>query len=230
MLMVILKDFNRLANTPVTFFVTDKLGNDHLLKGPVTPNCLTQPQTPVGDPDGRFWIGTMSYRRTIGAASVYRWDGPGTRPVRAWGGATTANGLGFSPDGALGYWTDTPTRTVTVFDYDARAGLVNPRPFVEIEEGAGKPDGLCVDAEGGVWVALHRGSAVRRYDAEGRLSEVVELPVNKVTACTFGGEDLDRLYITTSRENLPDDVEPASGSVYLAEVGVKGLEPLAFAG
>ena len=174
------------------------------------------------DPDGRFWIGTMSYRRTVGAASVYRWDGPGTRPVRAWGGATTANGLGFSPDGALGYWTDTPTRTVTVFDYDARAGLVNPRPFVEIEEGAGKPDGLCVDAEGGVWVALHRGSAVRRYDAEGRLSEVVELPVNKVTACTFGGEDLDRLYITTSRENLPDDVEPASGSVYLAEVGVKG--------
>ena len=182
------------------------------------------------DPDGRFWIGTMSYRRTVGAASVYRRDGPGTRPVRAWGGATTANGLGFSPDGALGYWTDTPTRTVTVFDYDARAGLVNPRPFVEIEEGAGKPDGLCVDAEGGVWVALHRGSAVRRYDAEGRLSEVVELPVNKVTACTFGGEDLDRLYITTSRENLPDDVEPASGSVYLADVGVKGLEPLAFAG
>ena len=102
--------------------------------------------------------------------------------------------------------------------------------LVEIEEGAGKPDGLCVDVEGGVWVALHRGSAVRRYDAEGRLSEVVELPVNKVTACTFGGEGLDRLYITTSRENLPDDVEPASGSVYLAEVGVKGLEPLAFAG
>ena len=119
---------------------------------------------------------------------------------------------------------------MTVFDYDARAGLVNPRPFVEIEEWAGKPDGLCVDAEGGVWVALHRGSAVRRYDAQGRLSEVVELPVNKVTACTFGGEDLDRLFITTSRENLPDDVEPASGSVYLAEVGVKGLEPLAFAG
>ncbi len=180
------------------------------------------------DPDGRFWVGTMSYEKVVGAAGVYRWDGPGTAPVLAWSGATTANGLGFSPDGELGYWVDTPTRTVTVLDYDARAGLADPRPFVDIDEGAGKPDGLCVDAEGGVWVALHRGSAVRRYDAGGRLSEVVELPVSKVTACTFGGEGLDLLFITTSRENLPDGVEPASGSVYACEPGVRGLEPLTF--
>ncbi|MCL3777284.1 MULTISPECIES: SMP-30/gluconolactonase/LRE family protein [unclassified Actinomyces] len=182
------------------------------------------------DPDGRFWIGTMSWERVEGAAKVYRWDGPGTEPVVAWGGATTANGLGFSPDGTRAYWVDTPTRTITLLDYDAEAGLVDPRPWVTIEEGAGKPDGLTVDAEGGVWVALHRGGAVRRYDAEGRLSEVVEVGVSKTTACTFGGADLDRLFITTSREDLPEDVEPAAGSVYVTEVGVKGLAPLPFNG
>lgn len=182
------------------------------------------------DPDGRLWIGTMSWERVAGAAKVYRWDGPGARPVEAWGGATTANGLGFSPDGTRAYWVDTPTCTITVLDYDAQAGLVNPRPWVVIEEGAGKPDGLTVDAEGGVWVALHRGGAVRRYDAEGRLSAVVEVEVSKVTACAFGGDGLDRLFITTSRENLPDDVEPASGSLYVAEAGVTGLAPLPFRG
>lgn len=181
------------------------------------------------DPDGRFWIGTMSYERVEGAAAVYRWDGT-SEPVRAWGGATIANGLGFSPDGSRGYWIDTPTGRVTVFDYDAEAGLVEPRTFVEIPAEQGHPDGLTVDAEGGVWVAMHRGGAVRRFGQDGRLSEVVEVPVSKVTACTFGGEDLGTLFITTSRENLPDDVELASGSVYAAEVGVKGLEPLAFTG
>lgn len=182
------------------------------------------------DPDGRMWVGTMSYDKVVGAAKVFRWDGPGSQPVEAWGGATTANGLGFSPDGARAYWVDTPTRTITVLDYDAGAGLVDPRPWVVIESGAGKPDGLTVDAEGGVWVAMHRGGAVRRYDSDGRLSEVVTVPVSKVTACAFGGPGLDQLFITTSRENLPDDAEPASGSVYVCRPGAAGLEPLPFAG
>ena len=140
------------------------------------------------DPDGRFWIGSMSYDKAPGAASVHRWDGPGAEPQRAWGGATICNGLGFSPDGARAYWVDTPTLTVTILDYDAEAGLVDPRPFVTIEEGAGHPDGLTVDADGGVWVALNGGGSVRGYDAEGRLSETIEVPVRQVTACAFGGD------------------------------------------
>mgnify|MGYP000844298840 FL=1 len=180
------------------------------------------------DPDGRFWIGSMSYGKAPGVAAVYRWDGPGAGPRRAWGGATICNGLGFSPDGTRAYWIDTPTLTVTVMDYDAGAGLVDPRPFVRVEEGAGHPDGLAVDADGGVWVALNGGGAVRGYDTRGRLVETVEVPVRQVTACAFGGGGLDRLFITTSRENLPDDVEPAAGSVYVAEVGARGMEPLAF--
>ncbi|CED91389.1 SMP-30/gluconolactonase/LRE family protein [Actinomyces succiniciruminis] len=184
------------------------------------------------DPGGRFWIGTMPYAKTPGGATMYRWDGPGAAPVRAWGGATICNGLGFSPDGGTTYWTDTPTGTVVTMDYrpdDAdRGGLTDPRPFVSIDPAAGHPDGLCVDADGGVWVALNGGAAVHRYAPDGALDAVVELPVRQVTACTFGGDDYATLFITTSREDLPDDVEPAAGSIFAVAPGVRGLAPLPF--
>mgnify|MGYP002716929000 FL=1 len=101
---------------------------------------------------------------------------------------------------------------------------------MRIPEDAGHPDGLTVDAEGGIWTALNGGSAVHRYSPEGELTEVIELPFRQITACTFGGPDLDRLFITTSRENLPDDEEPAAGSIYAVEPGVRGMQPLAFGG
>lgn len=182
------------------------------------------------DPDGRFWIGTMAYDQAEGAAVVYRWDGPDGKPVTAWGGATICNGLGFSPDGTHAYWTDTPTGTITLLDYDADSGLVGPRPFVTIDPEDGHPDGLTVDAEGGVWTALNGGSAVRRYAADGTLDAVVELPVRQVTACAFGENGFGTLFITTSRENLPDDVEPAAGSVYAVDAGVRSMAPLPFRG
>ncbi|KAA9394858.1 SMP-30/gluconolactonase/LRE family protein [Kocuria coralli] len=182
------------------------------------------------DPAGRFWIGTMAYDQAEGAATVYRWDGPGHEPAVGWGDATVCNGLGFSPDHTLAYWNDTPTGQITVMDYDADRGPVDPRPLVRVQEGKGLPDGLWVDAEGGIWTAMNGGSAVHRYTPEGSLSEVVELPVTQVTACTFGGENLDRLFITTSRENLPDHAEPEAGSIYMVEPGVRGLAPLPFRG
>lgn len=182
------------------------------------------------DPRGRFWIGSMAYAQTPGAAEVFCWDGPGTEPVRAWGGATICNGLGWSPDGSRAYWIDTPTGVVTVLDDDPDRGLVDPRPFATIDPEVGHPDGLCVDAEGGVWVALYGGSQVQRFDDAGRLSAVVELPVGRVTSVTLGGPALDRLYITTSRENLPEGAEPEAGSVFVAEPGVRGMEPLPFRG
>lgn len=182
------------------------------------------------DPQGRLWLGDMAYEKTEGASSVYRWDGPGTEPQTAWDGATIANGIGWSPDGDLAYWNDTPTGRVTVFDHDPERGPVDPRAFVRIPEDAGHPDGLTVDSEGGIWTALNGGSAVHRYSPEGELTEVIELPVRQITACTFGGPDLDRLFITTSRENLPDDEEPAAGSIYAVEPGVRGMQPLAFGG
>ena len=100
-----------------------------------------------------------------------------------------------------------------MFDWSAETGLTNRRPFVRLEDGIGYPDGLTVDAEGGVWTALFGGSAVRRYDADGSLSEIVEVGPSLVTCPAFGGDDLDQLFITTSRENLPDDAEPDTGAL-----------------
>lgn len=142
---------------------------------------------------------------------------------------TISNGLEWSPDGTLAYYNDTETLRVDVFDDDG-TGLVERRPFVVVEDGTGHPDGLTVDAEGRVWVALNHGGVVHRYRPDGTLDEVVELPVRQVTACTFGGEGLDRLYITTSRENLAPDDEPQAGSLFRADVGVVGRPVREFAG
>jgi sugar lactone lactonase YvrE len=92
------------------------------------------------------------------------------------------------------------------------------------------PDGLTVDAEGGVWVALFGGGVVRRYTPEGRLDAVVEVPAAQVTACTFGGPRLDRLYITTSRENLAPGDDPLAGSLFAVDTGVTGRPVREFAG
>lgn len=181
-------------------------------------------------PEGRFFVGTMAYDRAEGAASLYRWDGPGTQPTTVMGEVTTSNGIGWSPDGMQAYYVDTATQTIALFDHDPEHGLTNHRTWATVDADLGSPDGLCVDSEGGVWVALNKGSAVHRYAPDGTLSERIEVPVRQVTSCTFGGPDLDRLYVTTSRENLSDDEEPAAGSIYLAEPGVRGLPPLPFAG
>lgn len=181
------------------------------------------------DPDGRFYCGSMAYDRTPGAGNVYRLDPD--RSVRVVvAGVTISNGIDWSPDGTLAYYNDTETGRVDVFDDEREAGLVNRRPFVTIDPDDGVPDGLTVDAEGGIWVALNGGGAVHRYDPDGTRSAVVELPVRKVTACTFGGDDLDELYITTSREDLAPDDEPMAGSLFRAEVGVRGRPVRAFDG
>ena len=122
------------------------------------------------------------------------------------------------------------THRIDVFDYDAEAGLSGRRPFATVPEADGLPDGLTVDREGGVWVALYGGAAVRRYGPGGELDAVLELPVTQVTACTFGGPGLAELYITTSRETLAESDQPPAGSVYVARPGVGGLPVVAFAG
>ena len=142
-------------------------------------------------------------------------------------GVTISNGLEWSPDGALAYYVDSATGRIDVFDYDRDRGLSGRRPFAEV---TGGPDGLTVDADGGVWVALYAGGAVQRFTPEGTLDEVIEVPVSKATACTFGGADLDQLFITTSREYLASDDEPAAGSLFVATPGVRGRPVREFAG
>jgi sugar lactone lactonase YvrE len=180
------------------------------------------------DPDGRFWCGSMAYDKTPGAAALYRLD-PGGDVHTELAGVTISNGLDWSPDGSLAYYDDTATHRVDVFDYDRVTGLTGRRPFVRLGE-RGRPDGLTVDADGGVWVALNGSGVVHRYTPAGALDVVVEVPTAQVTACTFGGPSLDQLFITTSREGMAPEDDPVAGSLFRADVGVAGQPVREFAG
>jgi sugar lactone lactonase YvrE len=179
------------------------------------------------DPDGRFYCGSMAYDKTPGAGSLYRLD-PDRSVELVVDGLTISNGLDWSPDGSLAYYNDTDTYRVDVFDYARDTGLTGRRTFVETPDL--RPDGLTVDSEGGVWVAFSNGSSVRRYAADRALDEQIELPVRKVTACTFGGPGLTQLFITTSREGLEPGEDPLAGSLFRAEPGVAGVPVREFAG
>jgi sugar lactone lactonase YvrE len=181
------------------------------------------------DPHGRFYGGSMAYDKRPGGGALYRLDPDGSvRSILE--RVTISNGLEWSPDGSLAYYADTATQRIDAFDYDGEAGLTSRRPFVDLSAEGLRPDGLTVDAEGGVWVALSNGGAVRRYTAEGKLDNVVELPARKVTACTFGGSRLDQLFVTTSREGLAADQYPLAGSLFRVDVGMAGIAAREFGG
>jgi sugar lactone lactonase YvrE len=143
---------------------------------------------------------------------------------------TISNGIEWSPDGSCAYYNDTATHQISLFDYDAEKGLTRRRVFVDLTMESKRPDGLTVDSEGGVWVALSNGGAVRRYTPNGVLDAVIEVPARKVTACAFGGSHLDSLFITTSREGVPPGEDALAGSMFRAVVGVIGLPIREFAG
>ncbi|TFV46261.1 SMP-30/gluconolactonase/LRE family protein [Blastococcus sp. TF02A_35] len=180
------------------------------------------------DPDGRFWCGSMAYDQAPGAASMYRLDPDGS-VRRVFADLTVSNGLEWAPDGTLAYYADTATHRVDVFDYDREGGLTGRRPFVAMSDEQ-NPDGLTVDTEGGVWVALYGGGAVHRYDPSGRLDAVVEVPTAQVTACTLGGPGLDELFVTTSRQGMDPGEDPLAGCVFRVDAGVRGLPARTFAG
>jgi sugar lactone lactonase YvrE len=159
------------------------------------------------DAQGRFWIGTMAQDETPGAGALYRYDPDGTLHT-VLTEITLSNGLGWDADGRRMYYVDSPTQRVDVLDFDGASGSVaNRRPFAAIAEADGMPDGLAVDDEGGIWVALHGGGEVRRFHADGGLSGRVEVPAAKVTACCFVG---NRLVVTTRGGLFALDV-PYSG-------------------
>ena len=180
-------------------------------------------------PDGSFYCGSMAYDARTGAGSLYRLSPECSVSVELTG-VTISNGLEWSPDGSLAYYNDTPTGRIAVFDWAPDTGLTGQRTLVDIPAEHGFPDGLTVDSEGGVWVALYGGGAVHRYTPAGTLDEVIEVDAERVTACTFGGADLRQLLITTSRENLAGGSDPLAGSIFTATPGVAGLPVRAFAG
>ena len=180
------------------------------------------------DPDGRFYCGSMAYDQTPGAGTLYRLD-PDRSVHVVLTDVTISNGLEWSPDASVAYYNDTPTHRISVFDQDPVGGITGRRTFVDLGD-EGNPDGLTVDAEGGVWTALYGQGKVHRYAPDGTLDHVVEVPTPQVTACTFGGAGLDELFITTSRENLGPDEEPLAGSLFRVAPGTVGRPVREFAG
>jgi sugar lactone lactonase YvrE len=183
------------------------------------------------DARGRLWAGTMSTSRTPGAAALYRVERD-TPPAVALPGATISNGLDWNLDGTRLYYVDSMTQRIDAIDFDADRGrLGKRRPFVSVEPADGLPDGLCVDADGGIWLALFGGGAIRRYRPDGRLDAHVALPVTNPTSLAFAGPGLGELYVTSARHRLSAGQlasEPLAGSLLRLRPGVSGRPTTAF--
>ncbi|MGP3984598.1 SMP-30/gluconolactonase/LRE family protein [Streptomyces sp. KR80] len=178
-------------------------------------------------PDGALWAGTMRYDEAPGGGTLSR-IGPDATATVLLSEVTVSNGTGWSPDGTLIYYIDSPTRRIDVLCAEDQR-IVERREFAVIEPGSGFPDGLTVDADGCVWVALWDGAQIRRYTPDGRLDRTVGLPVRRPTACTFGGPDLRDLYITTARTGLRDP-DPLAGSLLVLQGAGRGVAALPFGG
>jgi L-arabinonolactonase len=178
------------------------------------------------DRQGRFWAGTMNEPRTARSGALYRLDAD-HRCHRAADDVMVANGLAFSPDDRLMYWSDSRALTIWVFDFDAASGeIANRRVFARLEPHQGGPDGAAVDAEGGYWSACYRGARVMRFRPDGTIERKIRLPVSRVTMCAFGGPDLRTLYITTACGGMSAEErrrEPLAGGIFALEVDVQGL-------
>jgi sugar lactone lactonase YvrE len=185
------------------------------------------------DPLGRFWAGTMAFAETPGVGALYRLD-PDLQAHRMLSGVTVSNGLDWTADRRQMYYIDSPTRGIDVFDFDLRLGTLGERRrFITIPPEAGVPDGLTLDADGAIWVALHRGASVARYTPDGDLDQIIRLPTSMVTSCTFGGPDLGDLYITSMTFGMSDEerrAQPLAGALFRCRPGVRGLPARRFAG
>ncbi|MBO0831772.1 MAG: SMP-30/gluconolactonase/LRE family protein [Actinobacteria bacterium] len=176
------------------------------------------------DPSGAFWAGSMAWDKTAGAGTLYRLGPDGDLGV-VLRELTISNGLAWSEDGTQMYFIDTPTQRIERFDVHPDGRLTNPTPVVTIDRREGQPDGMAIDAEGCLWVALWNGWSVRRYSPTGELLATVAVDAPQVSSCCFGGPGLNTLFITTSQEDMTAQTReryPNSGRLFCAEVGVAG--------
>lgn len=179
------------------------------------------------DPAGRFWVGTMGLDFKEGAADLYRFDADKTLHTMV-SNVTCSNGIVWTADKKTMYYTDTPTGNIEAFDYDVATGAItNRRVVIKVPEGNGSPDGMTIDSEDYLWVALWGGSGVAKFDPRsGKMLLKVNVPAPNVTSCAFGGEDLSTLYITTARNDMSkEDLEkfPQSGALFEVKPGAKGV-------
>ncbi len=187
------------------------------------------------DPAGRFWAGTAATDGQPGAGSLYRLDPDGS-VTEVLPGVTESNGLGWNPAATVFYYTDSgePQSRVRAFGFDLATGtLGSERDLIRFAPGDGVADGLVVDAEGCLWIAMYDGGCVRRYSATGELLGIYPVPASRPTCPGFGGPDLDELFLTTAWEGLASErrsAEPLAGRLLRARPGVRGLAMAGFGG
>jgi sugar lactone lactonase YvrE len=177
------------------------------------------------DPQGRFWAGTVADDQRPRGGALYRLDRDGETDLII-SGLTISNGLGWSPDGRTMYLADSGPGVVYAFKFDAEQGTIfDNRVLVDVPKEVGSPDGLTVDAEGDLWVAIFGGGRIQRYSPEGHLREEFLIPAEQTTCCAFGGPGLHRLYVTTATEHWTDEqrrAEPGAGLVYAFDTDATG--------
>jgi sugar lactone lactonase YvrE len=185
------------------------------------------------DPAGRFWAGTMSIAEKPLAGSVYMLD-LDFSVSRKIEGVTISNGMAWSPDQRRFYFIDSPTGKVVGYDYDVLGGRISGKETViEFEDRDGFPDGMTIDEEGMLWIAHWNGWQVSRWDpVTGEKLFSIPVPVANVSSCTFGGKDLQDLYITTARKDLSSTEikeQPLAGSLFVwKNSGYKGMPPFEY--
>lgn len=185
------------------------------------------------DPAGRLWAGTMAMDLSPEAGGLYR-IGPKFEAEKMIDRVSISNGLDWSPDGRTFYFIDSPTGRINAYDFDVSSGTISrPRVLAHVPHPVATPDGMAVDADGTLWIAIWDGACLHRYSPDGRLLEVVHLPVSRVTSVAFGGSRLDQLFITTARHGLTEHAlaaEPLAGAILCLDPGVRGIAPHRFAG
>ncbi len=179
------------------------------------------------DPSGRFWVGTLSMDGVQEVSSLYCVDNDLSLQQKI-EGVSISNGLTWSFDGAIMYYIDTPTSQVVQYDFDVYTGAIsNKKVVVTIPKEMGYPDGMTIDSNGMLWIALWDGFGVIQCDpSTGELLQKVNVPAPKAASCAFGGKNLDHLYITTASVDMtPEELEqyPLAGSLFVANVGATGV-------
>jgi sugar lactone lactonase YvrE len=212
----------------------ERTGQSQFIFDPEADNRPVRFNDGSADRQGRFWAGsTYADDQFRPEGSLYRLDAD--RRVRKMaGGLACSNGLGWSPDNKTMYVTAQFAYELLAFDFDPATGeIAHRRSFAKIPEADGLPDGLTVDAEGGVWSAQWGGWRLTRYDPDGKIERVVKLPAPNPTSCVFGGPDLKDLYVTTAWLLLTDAerrAAPGSGDLFVIHTDIQGLAEPKFAG
>lgn len=178
------------------------------------------------DTEGRFVFGMFNQDSTAAIGGFYRVHPNLSIERLDLPRVAVANSIAFSPDGRRIYFTDSPQRRIWCASYPASGPLGQPELFADLTQEQGAPDGSCVDAEGGLWNASWDGSCLLRYNASGRETHRVLLPVSRPTCGAFGGPALEQLYVTSARIGLSPEhlgAQPHAGAVLVVTPGVSGL-------